>query len=74
MAAEAYTRQLKQWRGDGVAAFRCHAVKAAVNGSINRSFFLTFFMLISVHKSSCRLVDLRTAPVYVWEGGWLKVV
>ena len=49
-------------------------VKAAVNGSINRPFLLTFFMLISAYKSCCRLADLRIGPVYLWGGGWLKVV
>ena len=27
MAAEAYTSQLKQWHGDGMAAFRCRGSK-----------------------------------------------
>ena len=52
--------------------FDVMAVKAAVNGSTNRSFLLAVFMLISAYKRSCWLADLWTAPVYVWEAGWLN--
>ena len=74
VATEANTRQLSHTpysSNYGMATvwqlFNVMAVKDAVNGSINRSFLLAVSMLISAFKSTCRLADFWTAPVYVWE-------
>ena len=78
-AAEANKRQLRHIldsSNNGMAmvwqVFDVMAVKATVNGSISRSFFLAVFMLTSAYKSTCWLADLWTAPLCVREGGWLK--